>query len=268
MDLELFLSRRQGAWKRLEEDVARAERDGMDVLPVEDLRRIGTSYRQACSDLTYARTVLQNAEISDYLNTLVGQAYAAIYRKSRLSWRGVAEFLLKGYPAAVRKHWRPVAFAWGLLIAGFALAFAAVSSDREAFRAIVPAEYHALYGRPQEDLRAARFGSVSADQAADFSSRIYVNNIKVSLGAFAMGGTFGVGTVLMLLYNGALLGAIASNFHRWGQGYEFWSLIVPHGAVELSCIAVAAAAGLMLGWSLIRPGRLRRGEAFAEAGRE
>jgi hypothetical protein len=39
-------------------------------------------------------------------------------------------------------------------------------------------------------------------------------------------------------------------------------LIVPHGILELSCIAVCAAAGMWMGWALVEPGTRGRFEAL------
>ncbi|MBI2923214.1 MAG: stage II sporulation protein M [Planctomycetes bacterium] len=268
MDLDRFISTRKGHWNRLDEALKRAARSGLDTMSADQLRDLGTLYRQACSDLVFARTVLQNGDLAEFLNRLVGEAYGAIYRRTRFSWAALQAWFLRGFPAAVRRHWRAVALSWVLLLGGLSAGFFATLADREAFQFIVPSEYHGLYGKKQGDLREARFGKIDADRAAGFSSQIYVNNIRVSFMAFAMGGSFGVLTVAALLYNGALLGSIAANFHRWGQDAEFWGLIIPHGAVELSCIALAGAAGFILAWALIAPGRRSRAEALAAASRE
>ena len=44
-------------------------------------------------------------------------------------------------------------------------------------------------------------------------------------------------------------------------------LVVPHGVLELSCIAVAAAAGLRIGWALVEPGTLTRGQSLRREAR-
>ena len=268
MDLDRFIATRQGAWRRLEDRLRFAERTGLDAMPAPELRDLGLLYRQACSDLVYARTVLQNDELGDFLNKLVGEAYGVIYRKARFTARAAWVFITDGFPAAVRRNIVAIAAGWAVLLAGSAAGFFGTLADHEAFMFIVPSSYHGLYGNRPENLREQRFGHIDPDRAAEFSSRIYVNNIRVSLLAFAAGASFGFLTVVVLLYNGALLGSIAANFHRWDMNLDFWSLILPHGAIELSCIAIAGAAGLILGGALIRPGRRRRGEAFADAARE
>ncbi|MEK7467179.1 MAG: stage II sporulation protein M [Planctomycetota bacterium] len=269
MDLDRFISQRQGAWRRLEATLQQIERSGLDTLTVARLRELGALYRQSCSDLIYARTVLQNDELGDFLNKLVGDAYAAIYRRSWLTPGAAWTWFARGLPATVRRSWGPVLAAWILLLGGTAAGFFGTLRDKEAFYYIVPSEYHHVYAKKADDPREARFGnSVTIAKSRDFAAMLFTHNIKVSLTAFALGTSGGTLTSVMMAYNGALLGSIAANYHRWDQDLEFWGLIVPHAGLELSSIALAGAGGLMLGWGLIRPGRKTRGEAFSDAGKE
>jgi uncharacterized membrane protein SpoIIM required for sporulation len=50
-----------------------------------------------------------------------------------------------------------------------------------------------------------------------------------------------------------------------GYGETFWSFVIGHGAFELTAIALSGAAGLKLGWALLAPGSLSRGEALRVA---
>jgi len=60
-----------------------------------------------------------------------------------------------------------------------------------------------------------------------------------------------------------MLGTIAAAVRLGGYDVQFWSLIVPHGVLELSVIIISGGTGLMLGDAILRPGQLRRGEALA-----
>ncbi|WP_428496433.1 stage II sporulation protein M [Pseudomonas chlororaphis] len=60
---------------------------------------------------------------------------------------------------------------------------------------------------------------------------------------------------------------MAGHLTQIGYGATFWSFVVGHSAFELSAIALAGAAGLKMGWALIAPGRLPRGEALLLAAR-
>jgi uncharacterized membrane protein SpoIIM required for sporulation len=103
---------------------------------------------------------------------------------------------------------------------------------------------------------------------AVLSSFIMTNNIKVSFGAFALGGTAGIGTAGLLFYNGIMLGELGAIFHRHGLALQFWAMIVPHGVIELTAIVIAGAAGFLVARALLAPGDRGRRAALAHYGRE
>ena len=86
----------------------------------------------------------------------------------------------------------------------------------------------------------------SADMHAAFTVFLFNNNIRVSVLAFALGLTFGVGTLIVLFYNGAMLGSLAALYLLDGQAKFFIAWVGPHGSVELPCTIFAGTAGLML----------------------
>ena len=79
-----------------------------------------------------------------------------------------------------------------------------------------------------------------------------------------LGITFGVGTVYMMIFNGAMVGGIAGAFAKSGIGWQFWMVILPHGALELSAVVIAGGAGLMMGYGLWCPGQRTRRRALRE----
>jgi uncharacterized membrane protein SpoIIM required for sporulation len=82
---------------------------------------------------------------------------------------------------------------------------------------------------------------------------------------FAGGVLAGTLTTFVLIQNGWMLGTIAAAVHIGHYDGLFWSYIVPHGAIELSVIMIAGAAGLTLGKAVLRPGLLSRTDAMSEA---
>ena len=114
--------------------------------------------------------------------------------------------------------------------------------------------------------RGEDWGVAFDDQAA-FSSEIFTNNIRVAILAFAGGILLGVGALFMLLYNGVILGATFGIAVGVGNGPPLFQQVLAHGFLELSCIAVAGAAGLRMGWAIIDPGSRPRGVALREEAR-
>ncbi|MBV9329044.1 MAG: stage II sporulation protein M, partial [Chloroflexi bacterium] len=127
--------------------------------------------------------------------------------------------------------------------------------------ALVPAELRSIMesGRTWTDIEPAL--------RPGMATLIFTNNIQVAFLAFAGGVLFGLGTVYVLVSNGLMLGSVMGAAQFYGVGPLLWSFISPHGYLELTCIVIAGAAGLMLGDALLRPGLLMRREALARAAR-
>jgi uncharacterized membrane protein SpoIIM required for sporulation len=94
------------------------------------------------------------------------------------------------------------------------------------------------------------------------ASSIIGNNIQVTLFAFGLGLTAGIGTALILVTNGVQAGAVGGWLTLRGTGRSFWGWIMPHGGTELLAIVLAGGAGLILAKALIAPGEMRRGTAL------
>jgi uncharacterized membrane protein SpoIIM required for sporulation len=95
-----------------------------------------------------------------------------------------------------------------------------------------------------------------------------MHNIGIAFQTFAAGLVFGLGSVFFLIFNGLIIGAVSGHLTEIGYGQTFWSFVIGHGAFELTAIALAGAAGLQLGWALIAPGQLTRGESLRLAARK
>ena len=92
--------------------------------------------------------------------------------------------------------------------------------------------------------------------------------MQVAFLAFALGITFGIGTIWVITTNAVFIGLLAGGFQAAGQGWTFWSLVLPHGFLELTAICIAGGAGLRVGWSMIDPGDRPRVTALGEEARD
>jgi uncharacterized membrane protein SpoIIM required for sporulation len=260
VNLDRFSRQRQDAWRELEDLVRRAGRRPERLGP-EGVRRLGALYRSAASDLALARRLFPRDPVVVRLETVVGRARHLVYgagarRPSMIRfftheyWRFVAE-----KPAAL-------AASAVLLFAPAALAGTWAMRDAPAAAGLVPGEFRGVTeaDRPWEH--------VPADEQAAFSTAVMTNNIRVTAVAFAGGILLGLLTAFVLVFNGVLLGAVAGLLVEAGNWRTFVELVTAHGVLELSCIVVAGAAGLRLGWSIVEPGKQTRRESLvAEARR-
>ena len=87
-----------------------------------------------------------------------------------------------------------------------------------------------------------------------FAATLMANNIRVSIMAMAFGIAWGLGTVVLLFYNGVILGAVVLDYVRAGESVFLAGWLLPHGSIEIPAILVAGQAGLILGSAVIGRG--------------
>lgn len=262
MNLRAFQAEREAGWRELDELVG-AARGRPERLDPDRLRRLGTLYRGAAADLALARRRFPGDPVTLRLEELAGRARLLVYDATPRRG-GALHFLATGYWRRVAERPLPLLVAALLLFVPAALAAAWALSDPGAAGGLVPEQFRgaAEPGREGTDL-----GLTRAEEAA-FSSQVLTNNIQVTFLSWGAGLAFGLGTAFVLLSNGLTLGAIGGLTVGAGNGDFFVELVAAHGVLELSCIVVAGAAGLRLGWSIVEPGRGSRVDSLvAEARR-
>lgn len=255
---EQFVARRRAVWNGLDQLLATARSRGAGSMSLEDLRRLGELYRLAAGDLAYARTFYPHSQVTVYLNGLVARAHTVVYAPAPRNLRNLWHQVAHGIPAAVRRAWRPLALAIVLLalpaLAGAVLTYV----DEPLGRSLLPDAMQEI--TPQEMDQ----DPFAVEERPVISTFIFINNARVSVLAFGLGITAGIGTAYILAYNGLTLGVLAALFHKYHVALGFWTLILPHGLLELLSIALAGASGLLLGGAIIDPGRLPRSVALSQ----
>lgn len=260
MTVRGFSEARKVRWDELRTLLERGGRHP-ESLRGEGTRRLGALYRATAADLALARRLYRGDPLVAELEQLVSRARAAVYsattRRESLRW-----FAATGYWRLVAGQRLALLVSALCLFLPAALAGGWALDDPAAASGLVPAQYRSVTEpRTSTDL------GLTPDENAAFAAEIFTNNIRVTLVAFAGGILLGLGTVAVLVMNGVLLGAIAGLAAGAGNGRGFAELVVAHGVLELSCIVVAGAAGLRLGWAIVEPGTLTRRASASRAAR-
>ncbi|EIZ79111.1 hypothetical protein WSK_2298 [Novosphingobium sp. Rr 2-17] len=264
-----FRLEREGDWQRLERIVVRLEKGRLRGISDEDLLALPGLYRTVASSLSIARETSLDAATLAYLEGLVQRAWFVVYgpRSSLVEWlRG---FLGGGWSAAVRGIWIDVLIALAVMCAGVLVGWLLVSNDPDWYFALMSREMAGarVPGASAQALRETLFGNSGRDGLSVFAAQLFSNNAQVSILAFALGFAFGIPSLLLLIHNLALLGAMGWVYHQAGLGLDFAGWISVHGTTELYAILLSGAAGLHIGRSLAFPGDRPLLQAAGEAGR-
>ncbi len=257
MELNEFVDLKRPRWEALERLLDRAERTGLKSLGLDDARALSRLYRGASSDLLWVRSRAGAADVSGYLNDLVGRAYATTYPGRRVRPREIARFITHTFPALVLTEWRLLVTSTLLFLAGAGFGWTGMMFDPDAVPYLVPGQHQKLDPTKRVEDEAKNDGADVGQQAA-FSAFLMRNNIGVAFFAFALGLTAGVGTAVLLFGNGVLLGSLAWVYAAKGQLWWFWAWILPHGIPEITAICLAGAAGLAIARGMVAPQGLAR----------
>ncbi|MDD4295751.1 MAG: stage II sporulation protein M [Ruminiclostridium sp.] len=255
-----FINTHKDIWQELETTLRHLPGKRKKSEDFEIIHRLLFLYQSSCEHLSVARTRYGNTSTVDYLNNLVARAHQSIYVTKPNSFSRLTRFLINGFPALLKQEKRLVLISTGIFAFFFFFSFLFTVFNENYALSFVPAEYvNAIKGNNQQA------ATINYSVASVF---IFTNNIRVGILAFALGITFGVGTVYVLATNGLLLGALAAVAFNSGNSYNFWSLIVPHGVPELFCIFVCGGAGLLIARSMLFPKTQSRRSSFIEGGRK
>src|SRR2546430_1430299 len=264
MPIDRFISERKNVWQRLEELLQLLDRMTLRKLHREEVRELGRIYRRTASDLAIARAESRDPRLVNYLNSLVIRAHGRIYRADAQGGRRIRDFFARDFPQTFRRTWRYTATGFSVFLVFTTIAFFGTRHDPDfsEFAGVSPFFREAVINNRvhwwERLNEASQIGT----------TQIFTNNIRVTFYAFALGAMFGVGTLYVLAFNGAMFGAIVALTYRAGFGNDLLAFVVGHGVIELSCIFIAGGAGLLIGTALLMPGNLSRGDALKSRGRE
>ena len=260
-----FIDERKGAWQRLEDLLKLLDRSSLRRLHREEVRELGRIYRRTASDLAIARAESRDPRLVNYLNSLVIRAHGRIYRAEASEGRHrVRDFFARDLPQTFRRTWRYTGLAFAFFMLFGAASFLGTWHDPE-FSDLAGVPPHA---RERILERKPRWWKEinQANQIA--ATGIATHNIRVTFNAFALGATFGVGTLYYMAVNGLSIGSVLALTFQAGYAGELLTFMAGHGVIELTCIFIAGGAGMLFGTALLFPGDRPRFDNLRLRGRE
>ena len=269
MRQEQFVTRYQHEWQQFEDwlqlrgERSRKQRHDTDPDLLGD-ETIPQRYRRLCQQLALARRRGYSPQLVEQLQQLMQRGHNLLYRTPAPRWQRVVEFLFADFPSTVRSQAGAMWVACALFVVPLVGIFVLLQYKPELIHMLLDprqvAQMEKMY-----DPAADHLGRDSGTDWAMFGHYI-MNNISIGLRTFASGLLAGIGTILVLLFNGVTIGAVAGHLQQIGSGDPFWRFVVGHAPFELTAIVIAGGAGLQLGLRLLAPGRKRRIDALIEGG--
>lgn len=258
MNIKRWIGRREENWQRLDSLLRKVEQKKLKSLKSGEIRELASLYRSVAADLARARTQEVGNTLIQSLQSLTTRAYTQIYQGSRKQeWQAAVQFYRWGFPAVVQQTFPYIATATALFIFGGLVAWWYAWQDPSFLSLIVPNQIISQV----RDKGELWMGSIVGIEPLA-SSNIMINNISVSFVAVAGGITAGLYTIYIMIFNGLLIGAVATLVGQNNLAYPFWAFVFPHGALELPAIFFAGGAGFLIVKAIIFPGKYRRRDAI------
>jgi uncharacterized membrane protein SpoIIM required for sporulation/uncharacterized RDD family membrane protein YckC len=263
-----FAARKRPRWAEFQQLADRAARQGLDSFASHELPDFAARYREVAADLARARTYGVDDATLEYLERLAAAGHNALYRDERGTWRRVWEVLARECPAAIRQARGYIAVACLVFLLPAAAGYLLMREQPALAADLLP---EIMIERADAGLErmadGRRYVDLPMEERPLMASGIITNNVRVAIACFAGGIFLGVGSLVLLGFNGLLIGATAGHFANRGLLGYLLEFILGHGLLELFAIWVAGAAGFLLGRTVVAPGDLSRSDALVLSGR-
>ena len=263
VDLQRFINQEQPYWDELRRKLDKIDRAIGEGVDLDEVMRFHYLYERASTDLAKLAAYPSEPGIRQYLESLIARAYAEIHetrrkphRLSPLSWFFIT------FPQAFRR--RIMAFMISVIITFVGCGFGAVALriDPDSKGILLPFSHLQSSPADRVEWEESRDKDRLVGHKTSFSAMLMTHNTKVSIFTLALGMTWGIGTIILLFYNGVILGAVCCDYVFAEQTRFLAGWLLPHGVVEIPAILIAGQAGLVLakaliGWGTSEPVRER-----------
>jgi uncharacterized membrane protein SpoIIM required for sporulation len=256
----VFLKSNEKRWRQTEAIIEGKVRTSPD-----DLAKL---FIQLSDDLAYAQTNYKDSPTTEYLNRMTVQLYRIIHKNKKFHFNRLFSFWKYELPLEFRRSHKQFLLSFIIFGVFTLIGLVSVHYDQNFAKVVLGEEYTKMTEKNisnDDPMAVYKKGEGEADlldQEIFMFVRIALNNIRVSIYTFISGAFFGLGSIYLLFKNGVMLGAFQWFFYTKGLLFSSFLTIWIHGAIEISCIIIAGAAGLVIGSGFLYPGTFSRVDSF------
>jgi uncharacterized membrane protein SpoIIM required for sporulation len=227
---------------------------------IKDPDKLSNLFIQITDDLSFSRTFYPKRSVRVYLNNKAQQIFHALYKSRKDRLKKFKAFWFEELPSLVWYSRKELLLALAIFLVAVGIGVISSMNDPGFARSILGDSYVDM---TIENIESGDPMAVYKKMnGVDMALMITVNNIRVSFMTFIFGIFTSIGTVIILLYNGIMVGTFQYFFIERDLFWESFLTIWLHGTIEISSIIIAGGAGIVLGSGLIFPGTLSRLQSF------
>jgi len=245
LHVQQFIQRESGFWKELEELLVEIENNHQGAIPLNRLRRFHYLSERTANDLGQIQHLINQDELKQHLESLVSRAFEQIQSDQRnpLRFHPIHWFFVQ-FPQTFRRHIKAFILSTAITVLGMSFGGASLLIHPESKAVLLPFSH--LSGSPSERVAEEEQINIGSRHKTTFSASLMTHNIKVSIFVLALGLTWGLGTFVLLFYNGVILGVVIADYLLAGEGVFLTGWLLPHGSFEIPAILIAGQAGFLL----------------------
>ncbi|HYK32773.1 MAG TPA: stage II sporulation protein M [Streptosporangiaceae bacterium] len=256
MDVDVFVAEHRADWARLDQLTRRRRR--LSGAEVDELVAL---YQRTAAQLSAVQAAGLDPGLSGALSSQLARARAAVTGAQPSSWNAIGRFAAVSFPAAAyRARWWWLGCAVASIVVALLVGWEVARSPALQASLLPKSEARQLV---THDFRHY----YSTFDGRSFAARVWTNNALLAAEAVTFGLLLGLPVLFVLFENALNVGVDGGLMAAYGRSGEFWTLILPHGMLELTAVFLATGVGLRLGWTVIDPGHRTRGRAVADEGR-
>lgn len=219
---------------------------------------------QITDDLSYARTFYKNRSVKIYLNGIAKLLFNDLNKSQRKGFGAFWDFWKKDLPLTVYNARRAMLISFLVFVSCFILGIATSIQDKNFARAILSNSYVNMTN--ENIAKGDAMAVYKSDSEMKTFLPILYNNLKVDFLTFFSGIFMAIGSLVVMVVNGVMVGVFQYFFIERGLFWQSFLAIWTHGALEISAIILSGGAGLTLGKGLLFPGTHSRFQAFKLSG--